>query len=57
MYKGEEGEKDTWYVAVSGPQPLSKKEVSSEGELTYTAWSILEDKTIEEHYQELINPK
>jgi hypothetical protein len=53
MYKGEEGEKDTWYVGVSGLQPLNKKQVSSAGELTYTGWRTLEEKSIQEHYREL----
>jgi hypothetical protein len=53
MYKDADGAKDTWYVAVSGLQPLNKKQVSSDGQLTYTTWSTLEEKSIEQHYQEL----
>jgi CDP-diacylglycerol pyrophosphatase len=54
MYKGEEGTKDNWYVAISGMQPLNKKAVSAAGERTYTTWSPLEEKSLEEHYQELM---
>jgi len=47
-------EPESYFVGVSGPQPLDENLVVSSGRRTKTFYSILQDKSIEEHWEELL---
>jgi hypothetical protein len=54
MYKPERGEKESWYIGISGLQPLNKKQVSSSGTYTYSRWELMEEKSINEHVEAIL---
>ncbi|QHT66257.1 TraB/GumN family protein [Rhodocytophaga rosea] len=53
-YKPEPDEKESWYIGMSGLQPLNKKQVSTSGNYTYTRWELLEEKSINEHVEAIL---
>lgn len=57
LYKFEyvNNKKSNWYVGISGPQPLEDDFVSSYGFNTTSNFTLLNKKTIEEHWKELLN--
>jgi hypothetical protein len=48
-------EKDYYYAGISGPQPPDYNMINVKGKKTKTLYTLFEDKTIKEHWDELLN--
>lgn len=51
---GEEAEPATWYVGISGPQPLDKKTVTGDASLTRSHFQTIDEMSIDDHIASLL---
>jgi hypothetical protein len=50
----ETDDEENWYVGISGPQPVDESLYKTNGEATWSSYTGLNEKSIEEHWKELM---